>query len=173
MNKHDSFNCTNGTYGNFSDACNPEICEFYDSCKYYSESPDPDNARRVRNSVSFEKNAARCSRSISVPAPDEVELSSVNFESLGDILRYIIMLEDTTVATISEIIRNPSVRQSDLARTRHVARQRINTSLLYICRTHPELAQLFCLCVKKVTLARNRYVKHKPENVIGGHPDLF
>lgn len=172
MKKSELFECEHGHYGEFSAEC-PVSCEYYDSCKYFSGTPDPDSAGRVRNPVSFEKNEKRCS---AIPAfgksapPDPV---SVNLESLGDILRYIITLEDNTVATISEIMRNPNIQQSDLARKRGVSRQRINTSLLHICRAHPELAQLFVLCVKKITLARNRYVKKNEESVSAEHPDLF
>ena len=173
MKKSELFDCENGHYGDFSAACSAS-CEYYDSCKYFSETPDPDSASRVRNPVSFEKNEKRCS---SIPAPrgsaPAADPVSVNLESLGDILRYIITLEDNTVATISEIMRNPAIQQSDLARKRGVSRQRINTSLLHICRAHPELAQLFVLCVKKITLARNRYVTRKEESVTAEHPDLF
>ena len=174
MTQSQLFECKNGHYGEFSAACSAASCEFYDSCKFYSESPDPDSASRVRNPVSFEKNEKRCS---SIPAPRRAapaaDPESVNLESLGDILRYIITLEDTTVATISEIMRDPNIQQSDLARKRGVSRQRINTSLLHICRAHPELAQLFVLCVKKITLARNRYVIKKEKSVTTEHPDLF
>ena len=174
MVQSQQFKCNHGHYGEFSAACSAADCEYYESCKYYSESPDPDSASRVRNPVSFEKNEKRCS---AIPASSgksaPTDPVSVNLESLGDILRYIITLEDNTVATISEILRNPQIQQSDLARKRGVSRQRINTSLLHICRAHPELAQLFVLCVKKITLARNRYVTRKEESASAEHPDLF
>lgn len=75
-------------------------------------------------------------------------------------LNYLVNLDDNTALAICDILRNPSVSQAEIARKRGVSRQRINTSLLHACRRHPELAQLFRLCVQRFTILRNRYAEH-------------
>lgn len=173
MDKSVSVECVNGSYGNFCEDC-PASCQYFESCRFYTSSPDPDNQKKIRNAVSLEKNVSRIYVQDTGNREEQQQSvqANVNLESLADILRYILTLEDSTVATISELLKNPGIRQSELARKRNVSRQRINTSLLHICRAHPELAKLFVLCVQKVTLAHNRYQKQKsyPGDL---HPDLF
>ena len=165
--------CENGSYGNYCDDC-PASCQYLASCRFYTSSPDPDNQKKIRNAVSLEKNVSRiyAQEKGEKDGQEYTRQENVNLESLADILNYIITLEDSTVAVITELIKNPGIRQSDLARKRNVSRQRINTSLLHICRTHPELAKLFVLCVQKVTLANNRYQKQDKRHG-DMHPDLF
>lgn len=163
--------CENGEYGHWTTDC-PNTCGYYDSCRYITGAPDPDSSRRTRNAVSFEKIGAKVAipdptTDPEAPAPQTVDKT---LTSLADILNYLVHLDDNTVATICELIRNPSLRQAELARKRGVSRQRINTSLLYICRAHPELAQLFCLCVKRITIAKNRYKREK-SGISASRPD--
>ena len=173
MDKSVSVECVNGSYGNFCEDC-PASCQYFESCRFYTSSPDPDNQKKIRNAVSLEKNVSRIYVQDTGNREEQQQSvqANVNLESLADILNYIITLEDSTVAVITELIKNPGIRQSDLARKRNVSRQRINTSLLHICRTHPELAKLFVLCVQKVTLANNRYQKQDKRHG-DMHPDLF
>lgn len=160
--------CENGTFGSWRAEC-PAACEYFDSCRLVTTSPDPDSGRRVRNAVSYEKNSFRTSTGPNqFPAEEEDDNSQVisigpedNIAGLMEMLTYLVMLDDNTAAAMCEIIRNPNVSQAEIARKRGVSRQRINTALLYACRKHPELGQLFQLAVKKITIANNRYIRRK------------
>ncbi len=153
----ESVECANGKYGNWKPDC-PESCEYFDSCKYYSGETNPDSARKVRNAVKFEKVEKRIAKA-RAPKQQSVAPDISQFSGLAEMFQYIISLDDNTCAAICEIIANPYSTQSEIARRRGVSRQRINTSLLYACKAHPELVPLFRLCVKKVTINRNRYKK--------------
>ena len=155
--------CENGFYGQYSPSC-PASCEWLESCRVYSQSPNPDSAGRIHNPVNFEKNAFRVDADKTGPSePSEPEKTDVElandavFGELSNVLNYLINLDDNTALAICDILRNPSISQAEIARQRGVSRQRINTSLLHACRKHPELAQLFRICVQRFTILRNRY----------------
>ena len=171
--------CENGVFGSWRPEC-PATCEYFDSCRLVTTSPDPDSCRRIRNSVSFEKNAFRTSAGPNQFPEEESESGSPvlsigpedNITGLTEMLTYLVMLDDNTAAAMCEIIRDPNVSQAEIARKRGVSRQRINTALLYACRKHPELGQLFQLAVRKITIANNRYIKQALAKQAENQPDL-
>ncbi len=146
--------CANGEFGGWKPEC-PESCEYFESCKYYTSTKNPNSSRRIRNSVNIDKVAPR----VAVKASKAPQVDISQFSGLAEMFQYIVSLDDNTCAAICDMIAHPNASQSEIARKRGVSRQRINTSLLHACKAHPELVPLFRLCVKKVTINRNRYKK--------------
>jgi hypothetical protein len=147
-------------FGNYAETCKG-VCDFWDSCEYVTNSPCPDNAKRVRNAVNFDKNAFR----IKDDEPQEKpRRDNSNYENLSEVLNYILALDDNTLSLLSALVKNPYITQAEMARARCVSRQRINTALLFAVRDHPELKSIFCLTLSRITATRNRYKKQEKES---------
>jgi hypothetical protein len=155
---------TNGACFGFYDESCKGFCKYWESCHYVTTQPNPDNAKRVRNAVSFEKNSFRVGSKDNTypynPGQDE------NYKNLSEVLNYILSLDDNTLSLLSELVRNPNISQAEMARARGVSRQRINTALLFAVRKHPELKSIFCLTLSKITAARNRYIRKDQDNMM-------
>lgn len=147
----DKVKCQNGVFGQFSKQC-PEDCEWRESCRVYSQS-NPDTDGRISHQISYDN-----AENIIGERRQYCELSE-----LAALLSYLLSLDDSTFAFICDIIEQPGIRQSELARLRGVSRQRINTSILQSCRRHPELVPLFRLCIGRRTMLRNRYNRQKSD----------
>lgn len=141
--------CYGKKYGRL-DQC--RVCEYVEYCR---TAKDPDTNKRVSHSVRLDKGEYFIEQ-------NDFTTSDKSAHAFASMLTYLISLDDTTASMICEVIDNPNIRQAQLAKKRGVSRQRINTTLLHICRSHPELKSLFKLCVNRLTLARNRYKHHKP-----------
>ena len=142
-------------------------CIYGESCRLVSAAPNPDFAGKIRNPVSIEKNTGRIHSEHTPIMPKFAEnftdaAPGLERSDLAEVLLYLLALDDNTLSLLQEIIANPALTQSELARKRGVSRQRINTALLHACKKNPELENLFALTLKKMTISKNRY-KKKPE----------
>lgn len=147
--------CQNGVFGQFSQYC-PDTCEWRESCKIYTRS-NPETDGRISHQVSFD-NAEN------IICAEQPEESGSGARQFASILTYLLSLDDSTFAFICDIIEQPGIRQSELARRRGVSRQRVNTAILHSCRKYPELVPLFRLCVGRRTMLRNRYERKSSDS---------
>ena len=130
----------------FYDEKECENCEYSESCKMISVEPNPDNAKRIRHTVDINKTTGYIqAQKKSTYTKGHISRAGENNRdgSLSEILLYILSLDDNTVSLLKEIIANPNITQTEIARKRGVSRQRINTALLHACRKNPQLEKSF------------------------------
>ena len=148
-------------------------CEFQESCRYYHATAPAMESRS--GMVSFEEidgwmaetadydHIPGCEpevppkRSRRIP---EGEAVPPELRGLGEMLRFMLSLDDYTLGILAEVIVPGDPRPgagrsiSDLARLHRCSRQAMHRKALAAVRHHPELAGLFRLTLRKIGRGR-------------------
>ncbi len=149
-------------YGKFPNGTAPcAKCDYFDSCRYYAATAKMVN-RREKHLVSFEKAA------FMIPAEadfDHIPGEEVPGEKeeliglLGQFFRYLIGLDDYTLAMICGVIAGEKENQpctvSVLSRQLGCSRQAVHRKILAVIAGHPELSGFFSRVMTRLSRARS------------------
>ena len=134
------------------DACSS--CEYFDSCRWYIDNPDPcaDGKRFSRgHDVSFE--AVQFSEQVAnIPAPDSDDDSEsrqtngktvFTLDELRRLLEFMLRdIDDYSLAIVECALRTDCTSAADLARAFDVSREAIHRKLIDCCAKNPQIGYL-------------------------------
>ena len=147
-------------------------CRYLKSCRYYqsTESSVDSHLGMVNYGVlaDWYEGAADCEH---IPGCGEPETGKREFTvMIGEFFRYMLELDDYTLALISELITpgdpdRHSGTIAALAGLRHTSRQALHRKICRIIGAHPELAEFFRLLLRRLSRCRlpRRTTAKQPE----------
>jgi hypothetical protein len=162
-------------YGKFPNGTTPcAKCDYFDSCRYYAATAKMVNGR-AKHLVSFEKaefmipDEADCDH---IPGEEVSAAKEEMIESLGQFFRYLIDLDDYTLAMICGVISHEKEDQpctvSMLSRHLGCSRQATHRKILTVIAGHPELSGFFSRVMTRLSRARSMSWRHSSKSAAKG-----
>lgn len=142
-------------------------CEFFESCKWYIDNPDPSpgwERSSTEHFTSFE--AIQYSEEVAdMPAPEESDEPSPDDDSNEPVfsandMRYLLEfllrdVDDYSLAIVECALRSDCTSAADLARAFKVSREAMHRKLIDTCAAYPQLATVLrCVLHRCARLAK-------------------
>ena len=145
-----------GHYGDKTKHASCTGCEFLESCKYYSGTPEKAGVLHRERSLeggSFNKDWHEAMLLAQPGLPD----TRISMRDLAEFARFLLALDDYSLGIVAEVIRG-SASISELAKCAGTSRQNAHVKVTALISRVPELAKVFAPLMPKLTAARRHFL---------------